>query len=83
MVRAYNPSPGAYFEYQGERVKCWQAEAIDSAAAEPGELVAAGRSGIDFACGAGALRMLQLQRPGRKKITAGEFAQQLTAADTR
>ncbi len=76
-VRAYNPVPGAWFEYGGERIKCWAATTLDSAEASAGTVLEAGRSGIDVACGSGSLRLTELQRPGRRRIPAGEVAAQL------
>ena len=77
LVRAYNPAPGAYFDFHGERIKCWVAEALSAGQSTAGEIVGAGRDGIDIACADGTLRMLQLQRPGRNRISAREFAEQL------
>ena len=76
QVRAFNPVPGAFFELDGEQVKCWSAELADRQSAVPGEVIAAGRDGIEVACGAGALRMLELQRPGRGRVSAAEFENQ-------
>jgi methionyl-tRNA formyltransferase len=36
-------------------------------------LLAAGREGIDIACGQGALRLRVLQRAGGKAITAADY----------
>ena len=41
--------------------------------AAPGTLLAAGRQGIDVACGEGALRIRTLQRAGGKAITAADW----------
>jgi len=51
-------------------------------AALPGTVLAGSRQGIDVACGQGALRLIRVQAPGRKPITAAQFAQgrQLTGA---
>jgi methionyl-tRNA formyltransferase len=81
-VRAYNPVPGAFFEFDGERVKCWLAALADGDG-EAGTVITAGRDGIDIACGSGVLRMLELQRPGRRRVSAGEFANQIPLTGKR
>jgi methionyl-tRNA formyltransferase len=79
-VRAYNPVPGAWFEFGDERIKCWSATTIDAAEASAGTVLNAGKAGIDVACGSGSLRLTELQRPGRRRIPAGEVAAQLDLA---
>jgi methionyl-tRNA formyltransferase len=76
-VRAYNPVPGAWTTLQGERLKCWRAEAVDGTGEGPGSIVNSGTEGISVACGEGILRITELQRPGRRRITAAELAGQL------
>ena len=76
IIRAYNPVPGAWFMLGDERVKCWQASMAQAVDAPPGTVVAAGRDGITVACGEGALTLLQLQRPGKRRVSAAEFATQ-------
>ena len=78
QVRALNPVPGAWFGFNNERVKCWQAIAIEIGVLEevPGTVIAASKTGIDVVCGDNALRLLEVQRPGRKRVTAAEFAGQ-------
>ena len=83
QVRAYNPTPGAFFDIEGEQVKCWSAMRLDPQGEAAGTVVAAGRDGIDVACGDGALRMLELQRPGRGRVNAGEFANQMSLSGRR
>ena len=83
QVRAYNPAPGAFFDADGEHVKCWSATLIDGPNGTAGAVIAAGRNGIDVACGDGVLRMLELQRPGRGRISAGEFADQTALTGKR
>lgn len=78
QVRAFNPTPGAFFELDGDRVKCWSADIAGDATDAAGTIVAAGQDGIEVACGEGVLRMLELQRPGRGRISAREFADQMS-----
>jgi len=73
-VRAFNPWPMADALLAGERVRVHGAIAIDTAtAAAPGRVIAAGRDGIDVACGEGALRIRVLQREGGRAITAADY----------
>ncbi|NZA27875.1 methionyl-tRNA formyltransferase [Luteimonas sp. SJ-92] len=73
-VRAFNPWPMAEAEVAGERLRIHAAVAVplDHQAA-PGTVLAAGRHGIDVACGEGALRIRTLQRAGGKAITAADY----------
>ncbi len=81
-VRAYNPFPGAFF-YAGEtRIKVWRATAVNNDA-EPGAVMQSDRDGIVVACGAGALRLDELQLPGKRRAPAREFAGQFELAGTR
>jgi methionyl-tRNA formyltransferase len=77
-VRAYNPAPGAWFMLGDERVKCWRATVADSAfaatGAAAGTFLSADHDGIVVACGRGAIVLTKLQRPGRRSVTAQEFA---------
>ena len=80
-VRAFNPWPMADALLAGERVRVHGAIAVDAAAdAAPGRIIAAGREGIDVACGEGALRIRVLQREGGRAITAADY---LNARGTR
>lgn len=76
LVRAYNPQPGAYFLLDDARIKCWRAEYAAGVDASAGTVIAADRDGIIVACGDGTLRITSLQRPGKRPVTAGEFARQ-------
>ncbi|MFZ9311015.1 MAG: methionyl-tRNA formyltransferase, partial [Arenimonas sp.] len=59
QIRAFNPWPVAETELQGERVRVYQAQVVaDDSGKSPGTLLAAGKTGIDIACGQGALRLL-------------------------
>lgn len=75
-VRAYNPVPGAWFMLGDERIKCWQARVVAGVDAEAGVVLSADADGVLVACGEGALRLEILQRPGKRAVSAGEFAAQ-------
>jgi methionyl-tRNA formyltransferase len=77
-VRAFDPWPVAEAMLAGERVRIHGAIAIDTTPAiaherAPGSVIAAGREGIDIACGQGALRIRSLQREGGKVVTAADY----------
>ena len=71
-VRAFNPFPGAHGQVDGVTVKLWNAELAPGQGA-PGQVLAADAQGIVVACGEGALRLLELQKPGGKRLPAQEF----------
>jgi methionyl-tRNA formyltransferase len=74
QVRAFNPYPGATAGIRGTVLKIWRA-AVAQGAGNPGEVLAAGSDGIRIACGAGALRLESLQRPGGRALDAAAFLQ--------
>ena len=76
-IRAYNSSPGAYFNLEDEMIKCWLAEPTNKESGESGKIIYAGESGIEVACPQGTLIIKILQRPGRNKVTAAEFCRQI------
>lgn len=74
-IRAFNPFPGACAQVDGVTVKLWTADVLEADSAEPaGQIVAAdAKHGIIVACGAGSLRLTELQKPGAKRLPAAEF----------
>jgi len=83
QVRAFNPVPGASFVLGDETLRCWQAELVQGPGGPPGTVLEAGKDGVVVACGEGAVRLLEVQRPGRRRIRAAEWANQGTLGDRR
>ena len=69
QVRAFNPAPGAYFEYAGERIKVLSAAVMELSGA-PGEVL---DGQLTIACGKGTIRPLAVQRAGRGVMTSNEL----------
>jgi len=69
QVRALNPGPGTWFEWNGERVKLL--------AADPLEKTGIAGTALDdqglIACGQGALRLKRVQRAGKPPMEIGAF----------
>jgi len=70
QVRALAPSPGAWFEVDGERIKLLDARAGDDADGEPGEVL---DDCLNIAAGEGYVRPLRVQRAGRSAMTVDEL----------
>ena len=74
-LRAFDPFPGAAASLRDTVVKYWSGKVVPGKG-EPGTVLAVddeGDGGITIACGRDALRCTVLQRPGSKRLPAGEF----------
>ena len=75
-LRAFTPWPGAFTSLntgpKPQMLKIWKVEVIDRTDA-PGTVSAADKTGIVVGCGQGALRILELQREGGKRLAAEQF----------
>ncbi len=72
LIRAYNPTPGACTIWNGQTLKIWRAEPA-TATAVPGTVVQADNNGVVVATGTGAIRLLELQRAGGKRLAPRQF----------
>ncbi|QJD29143.1 methionyl-tRNA formyltransferase [Methylococcus geothermalis] len=72
-VRAFNPWPVAETTLEGTVLRIWAAQALDTPLdAAPGTAVAASKN-FDVACGQGTLRILEIQPPGKRRMSAADF----------
>jgi methionyl-tRNA formyltransferase len=69
QIRAFNPLPGAFFEYRGERIRLLAAEISDLSGA-PGTVL---DHGLAIACGSGSIVPTQVQRAGRAAMRPDEL----------
>ena len=72
-IRAFNPVPGAWVEYQNQPLKIWRAEAV-AQSGRAGEVLAISSDGLIVACGEGALNITELQPAGSKRMPVAAFA---------
>ena len=70
-IRAFNPFPAMFFEYNGERFKVLEAQVVDMNA-QAGEIIE-GKNELVIACMEGALNIKQIQRQGKKLMTVDEL----------
>jgi methionyl-tRNA formyltransferase len=73
QVRAFNPWPVAQTRFQGQVLRVWRAKSVECGVGAAGMIVSAGKQGIDVACGKGCLRLLEIQLPGGKRLSAADF----------
>jgi methionyl-tRNA formyltransferase len=69
QVRAFNPFPGAFFEYRGERFRILAAH-VEEHEGPSGELL---DNSLLIGCGHGAIRPTLIQRAGKGAMSAGEL----------
>lgn len=74
LIRAFNPAPGAYTTWNGQALKIWRAEPATAVSGTvTGTVVQANNDGVVVATGAGAIRLLELQRAGGKRLAPRQF----------
>ncbi|MGZ8998029.1 MAG: methionyl-tRNA formyltransferase [Allosphingosinicella sp.] len=69
QIRAFNPVPGAWFEYGGERIKLLAAE-VSELSGEPGTVL---DHGLTIACGEQSIVPTLVQRAGRGTMRTDEL----------
>ena len=75
LVRGLTPWPGTCFIWgEGETVKVWKAETAENPGLEPGTIIAAdGKQGLIIAAGENAVRVIEMQAPGGKRMNARDY----------
>jgi methionyl-tRNA formyltransferase len=73
-IRAFNPFPGASSKLNGLAIKFWNSRPADSQAirlgGNSGDILGFSNDGVYIQCGTGAVEVLEMQKPGGKKIDA-------------
>jgi len=68
-IRGLSPTPGAWFEHEGQRLKALHARA-ETGVGQPGQVL---DEALLIACGSDAVRLTRLQRAGKGQVTAKDF----------
>jgi len=74
QTRAFDPFPGAETLFEGERLKVWHAQPVE-ATGPPGTVVYEREGCPVVACGSGGLLLLEVQRPGGRRLPVRAFQQ--------
>jgi len=72
-VRAYDPRPGAWTVHRGTDLKLFGARRMFDVSGRPGEVLAADAEGLVVACGAGAVRICDVQPAGKRRMQAVDW----------
>lgn len=82
-VRAFNPWPVAETRYAGASLRVWRAEALaEPAQGQPGDILDRPKT-LDVVTGKGVLRLLEVQLPGGKRLSATDFLNGRLVKNTR
>lgn len=73
-IRAFNPFPGATSILKGIPLKCWNSRVspknVPKETRRAGEILGFSEEGAYIQCGKGVVEVLEMQRPGGKKMSA-------------
>jgi len=71
-IRAFNPFPGSTTSLNGEQLKLWNSclpkKVMDDSNAIPGQVLGLNGDSVYVQCGEGVIEILEIQKPGGKKI---------------
>ena len=73
-IRAFNPWPGTIAQINGEDYKIWQAKSLaKTSTLEAGTIIKADKQSLIIQCGTGQLHLLEIQKPGKKRLKISQF----------
>jgi methionyl-tRNA formyltransferase len=72
LVRGLSPHPAAYFIYNEKVIKIYKTQIIENIDLKPFQIEQT-KKDLIIGCGKNALRILELQQEGRKRMNAEEF----------
>ena len=84
LIRAFNPYPGASSTLNKQSHKFWRARVLaqslvahygDAQSNSPGAVMGVSKDGFVVCCGSGALEVLEIQKPGGRRIPAAQWLQ--------
>lgn len=77
QVRAFYPWPGAFTFLPGDPkpvlLKIWRVEVVEEATGTPGIILSADQRGLVVAAGRNAVRLVEVQREGGRRMSAAAF----------
>jgi len=87
-VRAFASSFGAFVTVRGKRLKVWRTELVDTvpvnAGGAPGAILSqAGEEDPVVACADGALRLVEVQSEGKRRVSGAEWFRGVRITDCR
>lgn len=73
LVRGLNSWPVAWTMLDGKNYKIWRTRVLADKAGKPGEVLETTKKSFVVAAGQGAVEILEIQPPSRKRMAAGDF----------
>ncbi len=71
-IRAFDPFPGCTSQLGDTTIKLWRALPAEGNG-QPGEILAVSPLGITVACGEGAVKLVEMQKPGGRRLASADF----------
>ena len=75
-IRAFNPLPGAWTTWHGEKLKVWSSALVpvpSGVGSEPGVVLAMDGEHLLVCCGSFVLALTEIQRPGGKRMAVADW----------